>query len=381
MTRRRGFVLGAGMAALIAGGAVTVLSARPGDRRTGPPQAQADVLLDRYFSGDHAGVVRDIIASPDRAGLARDLIRRGQDWTEAAGRGDRRQRRLVAATLALEFASLNLWPEDVDPLVEWGCRLLRRDGVPDDAERAWQRASVAIFGRARDDGRLVMQTAPGVAAGQRFPSSVKRPDHVAHARARVPEEPRFRLAEAMLAAAGADTEPRRDADWVDDGLLARDSQEADRRARARRAIDLFAEVAAATPALQPEADVRAGYLRLTLHEAGAALAQFARAGGSKDPFVAYLARFLSGRALDRLGNPAEAVRMYRAALGVIPGASSAAIALSSDLFLAGQPDEAYAMTASMLAIRPPPDDPWHQFGYGDLRFVPERMAALREAIR
>ena len=74
---------------------------------------------------------------------------------------------MIAATFALDVASRYLWPEDVDPLIELGCKLLAADDIVDDATRRWYRASVAVFVRTRDDGRLVTRQAPGLPQGAR----------------------------------------------------------------------------------------------------------------------------------------------------------------------------------------------------------------------
>jgi hypothetical protein len=352
---------------------------------TAPAAAQdtreaVHLLLDYYERGDHAFTVQQLTHAQDLGGFARDVRRHASSWTTAAGANRLRARRLVAATLALEIATLRLWPEDVDPLIEFGCELMRRNGSPTDGERLWQLAAVAIHTRARDGGRVVTRGSPGIPVGMHIPPPLREVDHVAHARDRFPNEPRFRLAEAMRVAALGDNEPPRDADWVDDGILSRDHPEARRRARAREAIALF-EPLVDDPAVGAEASMRLGYLRFTLHETEAALAAYARSAVSEDTFVGYLARFLTGRALDRLGRRDDANAQYRAALTILPRAQSASQALAANLFLHGDREEAYRLVQSAASLTPRLDDPWHQFGYGDLRLVPDRMARLREAIK
>ena len=105
-------------------------------------------------------------------------------------------------------------------------------------------------------------------------------------------------------------------------------------------IEMFAELLN-VPFVQAEASVRMGYMQLTLNEPAMALQSFQRGASSEDRFVRYLAHFLAGRALDRLGRRDEANAMYRSALLIIPAAQSASEALSANLFLAGAPDEAY----------------------------------------
>jgi tetratricopeptide (TPR) repeat protein len=167
---------------------------------------------------------------------------------------------------------------------------------------------------------------------------------------------------------------------VPTNVLDKRTPEAQRRIRAQAAIGLF-ESLRTDKALQPEADLRIGFLRFTLHEPRAALESYARARRSDDPFIKYLAAFLSGRALDQLKKPDEALTQYREALAIVPRVQSATNALAASLFLAGKPDEAYALVADALAAQPRPDDPWHHFGYADLRFIPTLFDELREVIR
>ena len=148
------------------------------------------------------------------------------------------------------------------------------------------------------------------------------------------------------------------------------------------AIDAY-EALFDDPAVGHEARLRAAYLRLRLGDPVAALAAFAEiaaAGGPADPFVPYLGHFFAGRAHERLGALADAETAYRRALDVLPGAQSAAVALSARLFQDGRVDEAYGVMERALAVSPQPDDPWRTYGYGDLRFWPALVARLRAQV-
>lgn len=350
-------------------------------REIGARQSPVTVLLDRFDAGERAPVISELAQITDVSAFIKDLDKRAPSWIKARGAEQVHRRRLVAATFALAAAVPRLWPEDVDPLVEWGCELLRKAGPPDNAERAWQRAAVAVFGRARDDGRLVTNSRGGTPAGTRLPPERRRTvDHIAHARLRFPDEQRFRLAQAMFFAIGADTEPARDVEWVPTERLPRNSELAVARARAIESIRRF-EPLLSVPELKNEAQLRMGYLRLILHEPDAALDLFAGAAESADPFVLYLAHLLSGRAEDMRSHRDEANARYRAALQVMPRAQSAATALAANLFLADQPDEAYALAATALSGPAPTGDPWNLFGYGDRRLISSLMNSLDKAIR
>jgi len=195
-----------------------------------------------------------------------------------------------------------------------------------------------------------------------------------------PDEERFKLAAAMQIAVSADSEPPHDVPWVKTDAISRDSQEGKRRARAAKAIEMFDDVLR-IPSLRAEASLRKGYLQLTLNELQDALLSFAPGEETDDTFVLYLARFLAGRTYDRMGQHEKANEKYLMALGAMPDAQSANEALSANLFLLGQPDEAYARARAALSSRTAAEDPWHEFGYGDRRLIPSLMTQLREAIR
>jgi tetratricopeptide (TPR) repeat protein len=336
-------------------------------------------LLNAYERGDQDAVIAYLRHVGDIASFTHNLKASGPGWTEAHGAAQGRRRRVVAATVALEAASFRFWPEEIDPLIEWGCELLRKDTQPDESERLWERASVAIFGRARNDGRLVTRAGPGAPLGSLKRAPASRIDHIAHALQRFPDEPRFRFAQAMLLADSADTEPARDAVWTPTERLPANSAEAVRRAQALRAIQLF-ERLRDVPELRDEADVRIGDLFLTLRRPETALKYFTGSRNAADVFVAYLARFLAGRASDLLGERGDAEISYRSALTVMPGTESAAEALAADLFLDGKRDAAYGLAEDALAGPHDVNDPWAVFGYGDLRFIPELMSKLRAAL-
>ena len=340
----------------------------------------AGALIDRYAAGDYDGAVQSYLSSPNPGLLRKEFERRAGLGADSGTPAARQRQRVIAATFALDIASRLLWPEDVDPLVELGCKLLEGNDTGDAATELWYRTSVAVFVRTRDDGQLVTWGGPGKPLGSRVAPARRQVDHVAHALRRFPKEPRFQLAAAELVAVTADSEPPRDAEWVPTNVLDKRTPEALRRIRAQQAIALF-EPLRADKGLQSEADLRIGFLRFTLHEPQAALEAYARARRSDDPFIEYLSAFLSGRALDQLKKPGEAVERYREALTIIPRVQSATNALAASLFLAGKPDEAYALVADALSAQPRPDDPWHHFGYGDLRFIPEMLVDLRAAIR
>jgi hypothetical protein len=106
-----------------------------------------------------------------------------------------------------------------------------------------------------------------------------------------------------------------------------------------------------------------------------------RAGDpSEDPYVRYWARLFRGAAADGLGDPSAAARAYTAALDLVPGAQSPAVALMALTFTHDEPD---AAVLHAIHIRRGADvvDPWWEYGYGDRRFLETRLARLREMAR
>ena len=359
-------------------------------------------LLDRYDRGEFDAVVQSLVTAREVEGLRKDLEKSGLKWTMAAGPAAEPRRRLVAATLALEFANARLEDEwqKLRSLVEWGCELLRR-GPPSDSERTWQLASLAVAQGALDSHILFKLSGPG-----------KSYNHLAHARERFPDEPRLAFAERfavtrMVAGRGelsleAGQEPDADrmtppalggagrvivmpsspgsaVDSMSSEIRARQNQADARMAREtslRRLRALFDD-----PVMGPEAALRAGHVWLIGLELEPALEAFQVARrGSSNAYVTYLAHFLRGRVLERLERPEEAERAYAAAADTIPFAQSAALARASLLMRAGRTAEAHALTRASFDAKPRPPDPWRLFPYGDYYRWPALIAELRRAM-
>jgi tetratricopeptide (TPR) repeat protein len=102
---------------------------------------------------------------------------------------------------------------------------------------------------------------------------------------------------------------------------------------------------------------------------------------SDDPFVSYLAQFLSGRTYALLGRGDQAEAAFRRALEILPNTQSASEALSAQLFSRGRPDEAYALIERSFVARQRPADPWRLYGYGDFRMWPGLIERLRAALK
>jgi tetratricopeptide (TPR) repeat protein len=372
--------------------AVSLLS----QARPSPPTALA--LLDQYERGEYDAVVRAFLAARDVGALRSQLETKGAAWATAVGVGTpvEGRRRLVAATMALELANARLEDEwrELRPLVEWGCQLLRPN-TPGAAERLWQLAAVAVSEGALDTGVLFKLGGPTKSYG-----------HLAHAKARFPNEPRFALAERTAILNPVNGEPdlqmgmEPNADSTPAGDLgpasvafgggsaqgALESEEARRRLKARQ--QLYRDTAVKRlrekfddPAIGAEAALRAGYVLLVGLQSDPALEVFhIAARQSASPYATYLAHFLRGRVLERMHRPEEAERAYAAAADAMPHAQSAALARSALLMRAGRTADAHELTLASFSAKPRPPDPWRLFPYGDYYRWPELIAQLRKAL-
>jgi tetratricopeptide (TPR) repeat protein len=103
------------------------------------------------------------------------------------------------------------------------------------------------------------------------------------------------------------------------------------------------------------------------------------ASGSDDVFIAYVAHYSAGRLLEAAGNVQQAQARYRAALAVAPGVQSASLSLSTLLFTAGQPDEAYEVMRQAFD-GPPRPDPFRMYGFGNYRHFDGYVSRLRQAL-
>jgi tetratricopeptide (TPR) repeat protein len=339
-------------------------------------------LFDRYARGEYAAF------TPPRTPLDLQRMRQGvmhdgEPWIRRGSSREARRRQLVVASVALELARASL---DVDwgegrQLIEWSAALLRK-GPPDDAERLWHLAALALMQGANDDNLVVSQQK------QAWP--------------RFEAETRFLLALVVMLEGGTWPDPDRGEPWDSNDAALKDAFEMNaarrsgrvpgdldlrakayeyqRRSRMRAAITLLEDLSNAE-AIRAEVLLRLGFLHLRLHHSEIALEQFEDVVPlTKDPFVLYLAHFLTGVGREQAGDRANAVASYRAALAVVPRAQSASFALASLLFIGDGREEAARLIDSAITA-PIAEDPWRTYHTGDYRFLNERLHALREAIR
>jgi tetratricopeptide (TPR) repeat protein len=345
-----------------------------------PERPRATELLDGYLRGEYGTVVQAFSDESSLDGFLRDLEAHGSAWIDAAGPAERDRRELAAAVVALEAARAGEWREwklrlgmtlPSDPggpprpptiilywkapplLIEWACELMREGHQPRALERAWFLASVAVAERAEDYEFMVGDTKLDELADKgvsEYNSDVIQ--HVRHARLQFPDEPRFKLAQAIAE------------EWHDP-----------ESARAQY------EGLQSDVDLRGEATMRLGVMAFWRHADDQALAQLRKVPSlTRDPWVLGMAWYVAGRIADRRHRPDDAERDYRLAVSAVPDSEAATVSLASLLFRGGRRDEASSLVEHLLAASPTVADPWRGYADGDDRFWPQLIATLREAI-
>jgi len=365
-------------------------------------QPSATQLLDRYLSGQFDDVVAALATTEDFDDFLKQLERDGEAWVDAGDAAVRTRRELAAATLALEAAHvgertrwkvttilgveggyeyrITYW-EAPSTLVEWGCALLRRTEQPGPLERWWQLAANALSQRAEDDEFLYGDVNfPGRYDRKTMISPTIKIEHLRHLRHRFPHEPRFQIAEPIAlewiptatdVATKMFTDLQNDIDVGGEATLRLGAMALRRATQAEiRTVVSGGGVPAPVRRVSPQSEL------------DAALAHFRRAESlTRDPWVIYLARYLSGRVWDVRNRPIEAERAYRAAVATIPRAQSASVALGTLLFRQGRRAEGSSLVERVMGPEPMALDPWREYADADYRFWPELIARLRTEIR
>jgi tetratricopeptide (TPR) repeat protein len=338
--------------------------------------------LDTYLSGRYDDAVASVAAIEDLGPFRRRFVQETPAWVSGdAGRTT--ERRAAAAAFLLELTHARLesdWWRFAD-VVEWTCAQLRTTGKPDAFERAWHAASHALAGRARARVWLLGES-PTLAHDRPtrvFPAEAARPKgppsprHLMHALERFPDDPRFRLSQIVAWTWGRDSQPARNTGGA---TVPRRS----RRPSLLDAIDALKPLES-SPEIAAEVLVHEGFVQGLLGDQEAALRAFdASAGATSESAIAYLAHFGAGRSLEASGRLDEAVRRYQVALGVLPNAESATIALASLQFSSEDREAAQRLLDARAANRAAAPDPGRLIGYGSFLRWDALKAEMRKAI-
>jgi hypothetical protein len=334
-----------------------------------PVKVTADALLAAYEAGDDEVVGRTITTVAQFEALRAELL------MPVVYRWERAPRRIHYAFL-LEVAKAGLDAQAeywLDVLQEGRKFIMRRPAPPgsnsaDDAfEIAWHKTAVALL------------------------CSQRRPDYV--------EKHGVAPLRTRMAATSSDTGgPLLIDPWIE---LARGFSEEGFSlltpparleigtvgpkaliARSPAALEHYS-AAMAYPSTRAEAAARKAWLLVRLNRAPEALTtlDLVEDGWTADPVIRYWIRLFRGAALEKLNRPEEAIRSYHDALAIVPSAQSPRVAIMGLELASERRDEAYALATAVRTAPEAYTDPWWLYGFGDRRFLLERLAALRAEAR
>ena len=419
--------------AVLAGAAILSLSVTQTHAEQGRKSDLA-ALLDLYATGQYNEAISTVERTSDNSRKEMRLLwmTEGRKWIDAQPL-EKNRRLLVAASFALEVEHVMVergkwfsgpWVETKSGghtcsgrcVMGWAVQCLLDRGAPDEAERAWWLAAIAIVQGVHDTGFLY-------SAGQAFPmaswgaTAKLRPQPpkppaglVVSALARFPDEPRFRLARAMAEASKydvtVDDAPRSPA--VNNDVSVRGAtttlSQGDARSsitvrmngvpvaatlspvleenraryseRDRLIADFFA--LSTDPVVGTDARIRLGYLLWATGDdarASVELAAAAKVAANADQKC--LAYFLLGTVARSMNNIDGAATAFTAALQARPRTQSASVALASIEVQRGNGGRAHELAKQTLGATDADSDPWRLFLYGSY----PQWSALRDALR
>jgi len=396
-------------------------------------------LLDLYDTGKYSDAISAVELMSDDAGVEMRKLwfTEGRKWIDAKP-PDHKRRLLVAAAFALEVEHVRVergqwgrgfWQKTKNGghgcsgkcVLDWAGQCLLERGTPDEAERAWWRAAIALVQGVRSTWSLYAN--PVVPAGN-FAAAMAgqlltQPPAglVVSALGRFPDDGQFKLARAVALASDYDVTtdggPRSpavnyDVAWHTTGNTAtvtmaqgerqsgitvravggnvtlRTPNVAQENRRRYSALgSVIAEFAALTtdPVVGVEAHVRLGYLYwATGDDAHARTELNAAASAAVDPDLRYLAQFLIGVVARSANDRDAAAAAFSAALDVRPGAQSASLALAAIELQGGHGSRAYELSERAIDTGQGDADPWRLFLYGHYPQWPTLHASLREQV-
>jgi tetratricopeptide (TPR) repeat protein len=149
----------------------------------------------------------------------------------------------------------------------------------------------------------------------------------------------------------------------------------------RRAVDAFTPLTA-DASVGSEAELRIGYLELRRKQWDQANKRFETTRASAtEPILRATADYFAGWVHEQLGQHDQAVAAYRRAHAITPLMRNLTTRLSALLYLRGERAEAFQILDGALNARPSPVDLLFVFERADARFVPERLATIRQGLR
>ncbi len=276
-------------------------------------------------------------------------------------------RRRVLPTFALEVAALGSTRHAAPAgrLVEWACAYVRTHTPLNEFDGAWQLAALSVLEGAIDSHALA--------------------EHVSHARAVFPAEPRLLLARGIVEEQyNAPSEAYVRGETANSLQRAREAAarvEGESYRAAERALARFQE-AAVDESLHAEALLRVGHVELRLSRYDAALSTLKDLDRhTDDPAVLFLASLFRGIAYEGRARLEDARQAYESALKISPNAHSATLRLAALGFRYGHGSDSPALLESLLRDSDPRRDPWWSYYAADWRFYYPRVARVRAFVR
>jgi hypothetical protein len=315
--------------------------------------------------------VRTAASIPDLDRFRERFPVEARTWVAAGD--DPVRRRRAAAAFVLELTRVRLESDwgSLRDLVEWTCAELRAAGAPDDFERAWHEASLALAGRARD--RVWLLGDVPYLPGQKAPRPRRdpiSPAHLLHAFERLPDSPHIRLEWITAWTWGRDRQPTRNVGLDGEAAL---FARRDRQQTALAALQILHD----DPAVGAEATLRIAYVQFLLGHFADARKTAATVATGRTPDVHYLAEVIAAQASEALSQPDAARAAYERAVQAFPAGESASLALAVYRLTGDDRGDAAALAENSLVRTREGDDPWRLFLYGSFRHWPQRLRTLR----
>jgi|SRR5579862_4518436 len=285
-----------------------------------------------------------------------DLTRQGAAWIDARGKSEAPRRALVMATFVLEVVDHAFPSATTAKLITWVRQQVLDRQKPSEIERLWHLALIAQLEVNQDADQMARE--------------------LEYVRDRFPTEPEFELARGWLEY--SQYQPGESMLWQ--SKMGVDHLWNSWEIPFLEHAEALYSKALADPAAGAEARVRIAELRLKRNHPDEALEILQDADRlSHDTDVRYLSALEEGWAYGLKNDRAHAITAFRRALAFLPAAPIASIALSGQLLIDGQRDE--AMTVIDESLNSDVTDPWLYHRVPEYRHWPEWIAKLREVLQ
>jgi hypothetical protein len=345
-----------------------------------PDQLSIPVALELYQAGDWS---RGLKAIDSRALTVDEFTSTLETWTRGTGAASQPRGRSLAAAFALDVvwtATRDTAHEDFVTLAPGGKYSLS-DRRSLGAVAVWAARQMPSAGAVTVLERPLWLASIGIAQDGNASDALKR-QILPLALARLPNEPRLRLAD-VVASADLDLGPlfpvtMRHLNFSVLRPEALPARAAGHIAGAIRSLQgLLSEDAVAA-----EVELRIGYLELRRRRWPEAIARFtAVSEKTSDPILLATADYMAGWVHEQAGDLDRAIAAYRRALALTPTMRNLATHLSALLFLRDERAEAYSILDHALNARPIPVDLLTSLERGDSRFVEGWLATVRSELR